>query len=65
MYQTDNALIVYGDIASLRLYSVEGRMAAESRMSQYISTAGLSRGVYVVVAVAKDGSRMVRKIMLR
>ncbi|MBO5062655.1 MAG: right-handed parallel beta-helix repeat-containing protein [Prevotella sp.] len=65
MYQTDNALIVYGNIASLRLYSVEGRMAAESRMSQYISTAGLSRGVYVVVAVAKDGSRMVRKIMLR
>lgn len=65
MYQTDNALIVYGDMASLRLYSVEGRMAAESRMSQYVSTAGLSRGVYVVVAVAKDGSRFVKKMMLR
>lgn len=65
MYRMDNALIVYGDIMSLGIYSAEGRKVASSSMSQYISTASLPRGMYVVVAVAKDGRRMARKIMIK
>lgn len=64
MYQMDNALIVYGDMASLNIYSLQGNIVAASRMSQYISTAGLPAGIYVVSATAKDGRRMTRKVML-
>ena len=65
MYQLDNALIVYGDMASLRIYSAGGTLVSESRMSQYVSTTGLPRGVYIVVATAKDGARMAKKFIRR
>lgn len=63
IYQLDNALIVYGDMASIKVYTVGGTLVAESAMSQYVSTSGLARGVYVVVATAKDGSRMSKKFI--
>ena len=63
MYQLDNALIVYGDMASLRIYTVGGKLVSSSRMSQYVSTANLGRGIYIVVATAKDGSRMSKKFV--
>lgn len=63
MYQLDNALIVYGDMASLRIYTVGGKLVSSSRMSQYVSTANLGRGIYIVVATAKDGTRMSKKFV--
>lgn len=65
MYQLDNAMIVYGEIASLKVYSLDGRLVSASTMSQYVSTANLNKGVYVIVATGKDGGRMTKKFMKR
>ena len=52
-------------MASLKVYSLGGTLVSESRMSQYVSTTGLPRGVYIVVATAKDGARMAKKFIRR
>lgn len=43
MYQTTNGLIVYGDIASLLVYSTDGKKVAGSTDSQFVNTSALSR----------------------
>lgn len=43
MYQTTNGLIVYGDIASLNVFSADGKKVAGSTDSQFVNTSPLSR----------------------
>lgn len=63
MYQTETALIVYGEIASLQIVSMNGAVVSASQNMQVVGTANLSKGVYAVIIVGKDGKRSVRKFM--
>ena len=63
MYQTTNGLIVYGEIASLQVYGMGGQKVAESSDSQFVNIASLSKGVYVVRILGRDGSLVARKFL--
>lgn len=63
MYQTTNGLIVYGEIASLQVYGMGGQKVAESSDSQFVNIASLSKGVYVVRILGKDGSLVAQKFL--
>ena len=63
MYQTTNGLIVYGEIASLQIYGMGGQKGAESSDSQFVNIASLSKGVYVVRILGKDGSQVAQKFL--
>ena len=63
MYQTTNGLIVYGEIASLQVYGMGGQKVAESSDSQFVNIASLSKGVYVVRILGKDGSQVAQKFL--
>ena len=63
MYQTTNGLIVYGEIASLQIYGMGGQKVAESSDSQFVNIASLSKGVYVVRILGKDGSLVAQKFL--
>lgn len=63
MYQTANGLIVYGEIASLQVFSVGGQKLAESSDSQFVNVTRLPKGVYVVKIIAKDGSQSAQKFL--
>lgn len=63
MYQTTNGLIVYGEIASLQVYGMGGQKVAESSDSQFVNMPSLSKGVYVVRILGKDGSQVAQKFL--
>ena len=63
MYQTTNGLIVYGEIASLQIYGMGGQKVAESSDSQFVNIVSLSKGVYVVRILGKDGSQVTQKFL--
>ncbi len=63
MYQTTNGLIVYGEIASLQVYGMGGQKVAESSDSQFVNIVSLSKGVYVVRILGKDGSQVTQKFL--
>ena len=63
MYQTTNGLIVYGEIASLQIYGMGGQKVAESSDAQFVNIASLSKGVYVVRILGKDGSQVAQKFL--
>lgn len=63
MYQTTNGLIVYGEIASLQVYGMGGQKVAESSDSQFVNMASLSKGVYVVRILGRDGSLVAQKFL--
>lgn len=63
MYQTTNGLIVYGEIASLQVYGMGGQKVAESSDSQFVNMASLSKGVYVVRILGRDGSLVTQKFL--
>ena len=65
MYQTTNGLIVYGEIASLQVYGMGGQKVAESSDSQFVNIASLSKGVYVVRILGRDGSQVAQKFLRR
>ena len=65
MYQTTNGLIVYGEIASLQVYGMGGQKVAESSDSQFVNMASLSKGVYVVRILGRDGSQVAQKFLRR
>ena len=65
MYQTTNGLIVYGEIASLQIYGMGGQKVAESSDSQFVNIASLSKGVYVVRILGRDGSQVAQKFLRR
>ena len=65
MYQTTNGLIVYGDIASLNVFSADGKMVAGSTDSQFVNTSALVKGMYIVLIKGKDGSTGAQKFLRR
>lgn len=65
MYQTTNGLIVYGDIASLNIFSADGKKVAGSTDSQFVNTSALVKGMYIVLIKGKDGSTVAQKFLRR
>lgn len=61
MYQTETALIVYGEIASLKVISMNGGIVAASQNMQVVNTANLPKGIYAIIITGKDGQRKVQK----
>ena len=55
MYQTEAALIVYGDIAELKVFNLSGNVVAESTLSQVVETNSLNKGIYIVRITDKTG----------
>lgn len=62
IYQTETALIVYADVASMKLYSMSGQLVSQSAFSQVINTAGLANGVYALLVTTKDGKTTSLKV---
>jgi hypothetical protein len=65
MAQTETALIVYGDIAQLKVYSVSGSIVEQSILSQVVSTHNLTQGIYVVQIQDKTGRITTQKFIKR
>ncbi len=63
LYQTDNGLIVYGDIASLRILSTDGKTLAQSEQSQFVNTSALPHGTYLVAIKDKYGRLSIQKFV--
>lgn len=55
MYQTESALVVYGDLAQLKVYSVSGTIVKQSVLSQFVDTHDLNAGVYIIQITDKTG----------
>jgi hypothetical protein len=65
MYQTESALIVYGDLAQLKVYSVSGTIVKQSILSQVVDTHDLNAGVYIVQITDKTGYTANQKFIKR
>jgi hypothetical protein len=65
LYQTETAVIVYGDIANLSVYSIRGRVVAQSVNSQVVDIQSLPAGVYIVRIQDKSGRIMCKKFILK
>ncbi len=63
MYQTETALIVYGEVTSLKVYSLSGSVVSQSVMSQLVETGKLNRGVYIVQIRDKEGNISTQKFI--
>jgi hypothetical protein len=64
MYQTETALIVYAeDVASLKVFNLNGSVVSQSFMSQIVNTTNLYSGVYMVEIETRDGNRAVQKFI--
>lgn len=63
MYQTQNGLIVYGEIASIAVYGAGGQQVAGSTDSQFVNTSALGKGVYVAKIKGKDGHVVAQKFL--
>ena len=55
MYQTESALIVYGEVAKLKVYNLSGALVAQSTLSQIVETNKLNNEVYIVQITDKTG----------
>ena len=65
MYQTESGLIVYGDIAQLKVYSLSGTVVTQSILSQFVDTHTLNAGVYIVQILDKTGRTTTQKFIKR
>lgn len=63
MYQTSNALIVYGEISSLDVFSISGKRVSGSQNMQVVDISSLSKGVYIVTVRGKNGKIQNRKFI--
>jgi hypothetical protein len=63
MYQTETALIVYGDIATLNIYNLSGSVVAHSTLSQLVETNKLTKGIYLVQITDKVGRTATQKFI--
>ncbi len=62
-YQTETGLVVYGDVASLKIFNLSGQIVTQSAMSQFVGTQQLAKGVYVICIVDKMGNKEVKKFV--
>jgi hypothetical protein len=65
LYQTETALIVYGDIAALKVYNLSGSLVAQSTLSQIVETNKLGSGIYLVQVTDKSGRIGTQKFIKR
>ncbi len=63
LYQTETAVVVSGEIASLQLYNMSGSLVSSSQRSQIVSTAGLAPGVYIIRIVSAEGYVSSQKVL--
>jgi hypothetical protein len=63
LYQTQTALIVYGEIAQLKVYNLSGAVVAQSTMSQIVETNKLTNGIYLVQIQDKSGRVATQKFI--
>ena len=63
VFFTTNGIIAYGDIASIQIYDMSGRMTASSALSQFCNLSSTDKGVYTAVILGKDGKKTVKKFM--
>ena len=63
MYQTESALIVYGEIAQLKVLNLAGAVVSQSILSQVVSTHNLNKGVYLVQILDKNGKSSIQKFI--
>ncbi|MDR0413565.1 MAG: T9SS type A sorting domain-containing protein [Dysgonamonadaceae bacterium] len=64
-YQTETALVVNGNIASLKLFSLSGQLVSQSTLSQTVNTAGITKGIYLLQIAGKDGNRNTLKVIIK
>jgi hypothetical protein len=60
---TSNGIIFYGDIASIMVYDANGKVVAQSALSQFCNLASLPAGLYVAKATTKDGQTLSTKVL--
>ncbi len=65
MYQTETVLIVYGEIAHLKVYSISGEIVSQSAMSQMVEISRLNKGVYIVQIEDVNGNIASQKFIKR
>lgn len=65
MFQTETSLIVNGEIAKLKVYSLSGTVVAQSKLSQIVTIGNLPAGVYVVQIQNKEGRTATQKFVKR
>lgn len=63
IYQTETAMIVYGEVASLRVYNMLGGMVSNSTQMQVVDTSHLPKGVYILSIEMKDGQKASKKFV--
>ena len=60
---TQCGLIVYGDIAELKVFDLSGKQVAQSALSQFVNLSHVGSGIYVVQIKSKSGRTATRKII--
>jgi len=65
LYQTESALLVSGNIAQLKVYSLSGVLLKQSIMSQLVDTHDLNTGIYIVGIQDKNGNTSNQKFIKR
>lgn len=65
VYYTGSGFVVYGEVRSLALYDLTGKMLARTSLSQYLPAASLPRGLYILRAVGQDGQVLSRKVAVK
>jgi len=65
MCQTQSGLIVYGDMANLKVYNISGSIVSQSVFSQFVDTHKLNAGVYIVQITDKTGRTASQKFIKR
>ena len=65
LYQTESALLVSGNIAQLKVYSLSGVLLKQSIMSQLVDTHDLNAGIYIVGIQDKNGNTSNQKFIKR
>lgn len=62
-YQTETSFIVFGEVASLKVYNLSGSIVASSSQMQVVDTSSLIKGAYILVVADKNGKTTSRKFM--
>jgi hypothetical protein len=63
MYQTETALIVYGEVAKLQVFTVSGQPLAQSTRSRIVDTVRLTPGLYLVRIEDAQGKVVLQKFL--
>ncbi len=67
LYMTDGAIVMNLDnIAGSRLYSLDGKVVAQSMMSTILPLTNVARGnMYLLQVITKDGKNIVKKVIVK